>query len=146
MSDFDRPLESRGREAAELIGRFLASETPDLPIAISSPALRARETTEIVLKSAARRVEPRYDERIYEADLRRLLEVLTGIDDETKAVLLVGHNPGMEELFAFLNGEGRHLKTAALAKMNIAVSSWRGIREGEARLEWLATPDELPDL
>lgn len=143
LRDFDRPLNHRGREAAELIGRFLTSEKLSLPLVLSSTALRARETTEIVLKSAGLQAELRYDERIYEANLPRLLEVLSGIEDEKELALLVGHNPGLEELLAFLTSEGGHMPTGALVKMTLAGSTWKGLREGVVCVEWFATPKKL---
>ncbi len=101
MRDFDRPLNHRGREAAELIGRFLTSEKLSLPLVLSSTALRARETTEIVLKSAGLQPELRYDERIYEANLPRLLEVLSGIEDEKELALLVVIIPAWRSCWLF---------------------------------------------
>src|SRR6201999_1920982 len=79
LRDFDRPLKGRGREAAEQIGKILASgkllsASQTSPLVISSPAVRARETTKLVLESAGLEFEPRFDERIYEADVRTLLE------------------------------------------------------------------------
>jgi phosphohistidine phosphatase len=146
LRDFDRPLKERGRQAAKLIGRQLAAEKLDSPYVISSPAMRARETSEIVLKSAGLRFEPVYDERIYEADRRRLLEVLSGLEEEKKVVLLIGHNPGMEELLEFLTGERQQMTTAALAKIKLRSSTWQEIREEDGHLEWLITPKKLQSL
>ena len=67
LRDFDRPLKKRGREAAKRIGQRIAEETLSNPLVICSPAVRTRETAEIVLGSANLQVEPRFDERIYEA-------------------------------------------------------------------------------
>ena len=104
---------------------------------ISSPALRARETTEIILSSAGLKPEVHYDERIYEADLPRLLRVIAGIENEKDAALLVGHNPGLEELLQFLTGQSRRMPTAALAKITIESHKWSRVGEGEASLDWL---------
>ena len=79
LRDFDRPLKKRGREAAELIGKRIASEKLSNPLVICSPAVRTRETAEIVLESANLAVEPRFDERIYEASLRELVQIVTEI-------------------------------------------------------------------
>lgn len=77
LRDFERPLKERGREAAELIGKHLASEKLRDLLVVCSPAVRARETAEIVLKSSGLRAEERFDERIYEASLRDLLQVVS---------------------------------------------------------------------
>src|SRR5687767_7028829 len=143
LRDFDRPLKGRGRDAAEQMGKVLAEERLKSPLVISSPAARARETTEIVLHSSGLGVEPRFDERIYEADVRTLLEVVSSIPDKTKAAMLVGHNPGFENLLAFLTGDDRHMPTCALAR--IALKSWSDLSDGSGKLESFVTPKDLSD-
>ncbi|HEX2270144.1 MAG TPA: histidine phosphatase family protein [Pyrinomonadaceae bacterium] len=145
LRDFDRPLKRRGREAAEQIGKVLAGEKPKSLLVISSPAARARETTKLVLKSAGLKLEPRFDERIYEADVRTLLEVVESIPDKTTTAMLVGHNPGFENLLSYLTGDDRHMPTAALAKIEFEVESWSAVSEGSGRLESFVTPKELSD-
>jgi len=145
LRDFDRPLNDRGRDAAERIGKRLASEKLNAPLVVCSPALRTRQTAEIVLSSSALRAEERLDERIYEASLRELMEVISEIPDDKPVAILIGHNPGFEELLAFLTGETRRMPTCALAKIEFDVASWRDVRTGEGKLEWLITPKELPE-
>ena len=142
LSDFERPLKRRGREAAEQIGERLAQEKLKNPVLICSPAVRTRETAELVLKSAKLRVEERWDERIYEASLRDLLQVVTEIPDDKKVVILIGHNPGFEELLAFLTGESLRMPTAALAKIKFEVS-WKDVEARSGKLNWFTTPKEL---
>src|SRR5215213_3891401 len=143
LRDFDRPLNDRGREAAERIGKRLASENLNTPLVVCSPALRTRQTAEIVLSSSALRAEERFDERIYEASLRDLMEVISEIPDDKSVAILIGHNPGFEELLAFLTGEVRRMPTSALAKIEFDVASWSDVKTGEGKLEWLITPKEL---
>src|SRR6185436_12945180 len=107
LRDFDRPLKKRGREAAERIGERMAEERLSNPLVICSPAVRTRETAEIVLTSANLQVEPRFDERIYEASLRELVQIVTEIPDDKDVAIMIGHNPGFEELVSFLTGEYR---------------------------------------
>src|SRR5215212_11668689 len=145
LRDFDRPLNDRGRDAAARVGKRLASEKLSTPLLVCSPALRTRETAEIVLKSSKLHVEERFDERIYEASLRELMEVISEIPDDKPVAILIGHNPGFEELLAFLTGEVRRMPTGALAKIEFDVASWRDVRTGEGKLEWLITPKELPE-
>jgi len=145
LRDFDRPLNDRGREAAARVGKRLASEKLSTPLLVCSPALRTRETAEIVLNSSKLRVEERFDERIYEASLRDLTVAVSEIPDEKEIAILIGHNPGLEELLVFLTGETRRMPTCALAKITLDVASWRDVRTGEGKLEWLITPKELPE-
>ena len=145
LRDFDRPLKRRGREAAEQVGKRLALEKLSEPLVICSPAVRTGETAEIVLQSAKLDVEQRFDERIYEASLRDLVQVVSEIPNEKQVAILIGHNPGMEELFTFLTGESRRMPTCALAKIQLEIESWKDLRAGEASLEWFITPKELPE-
>jgi len=145
LRDFDRPLKKRGREAAERIGERIGAENLSNPVVICSPAVRTRETAEIVLTSANLRVEPRVDERIYEASLRELVQIVTEIPDEKNVAIMIGHNPGFEELLSFLTGEHRRMPTCALAKIGFGDVSWKDVRAGEGSLEWFIAPKELPD-
>ena len=145
MSDFERPLKGRGRDAAKLVGKRFAIESPQPEVIVCSPAARTRETLEIVLKHSGLRVDQRFDERIYEASLRDLLQVVSEIPDGRQVALMIGHNPGFEELLAFLTGESRRMPTAALAKIKLEVESWKDVKPREGSLESFITPKELDD-
>ena len=143
LPDFDRPLKDRGRKAAKRIGKHLTREKLSEPLVVCSPAVRTRETADLVLKNAHLRVEVRFEERIYEASLRDLVEVVSEIPDDKQVAIMIGHNPGFEELLAYLTGEGRRMPTAALAKIKFDVESWKDIKEDQGTLEWFITPREL---
>ena len=145
LPDFDRPLKDRGRKAAKRIGKRLASEKLNDPLVICSPAVRTRQTAEIVLKHAKVRTDVRYEERIYEASLRDLVNVVSEIPDDKQVVILIGHNPGFEELLAYLTGEGRRMPTCALGKITFNVESWKDIKEDQGTLDWFVTPRELEE-
>jgi len=145
LADFERPLKGRGRDAAEQMGRFLASKKVSLSMVISSPAVRTRETIAIVLRNASLGVEPLFDQRIYEASLATLAQVASEIPDDKKAAMLVGHNPGMEELLAFLTRESRRMPTCALARISIEGASWKALDRGVGKLEWFVTPKDLAE-
>jgi len=143
LADFDRPLNDRGKDDAKLMGRYLRSQNPVAEAVISSPARRARQTTELLLKAANVSVVPSFDDRIYEADLQRLLTVVSEIDPSHNLVLLVGHNPGFEELAESLTGQYARLPTAALAKVDLSIDQWRDARPRAGKLGTLITPKEL---
>ncbi len=145
LRDFDRPLKKRGREAAERVGQRIGLETLSNPLVICSPAVRTSETAEVVLANANLQVEPRFDERIYEASLRELVEIVTEIPDDNEVAIMIGHNPGFEELLSFLTGDHRRMPTCALAKIRFGKVSWTEVRAGEGSLEWFIAPKELPD-
>ena len=144
LPDFERPLNRRGKQASEKIARYLKHEqiVPDL--ILCSPAVRARETVERVSHAAKLDVEIRFDQRIYEAGGLRLLEVVSQIENERKSVMLVGHNPGLEELLMLLTGSSERLPTAALARLEIKSSKWANAADRRARLAWLVEPGDLP--
>lgn len=145
LRDFDRPLKGRGRDAAKQIGKRLASEKPHPEMVICSPAARTRETADIVLKHAKLKADMTFDERIYEASLRDLLSVVAGISEGKQVALMIGHNPGLEELVAYLSGEHRRMPTCAVAKIRLDVASWKDVRADVGTLEWFITPKELAE-
>lgn len=143
LPDFERPLNDRGRKAATLIGRYLVKEDISLDLVISSPAVRARQTIELVLRSAKRSVELRFDQLIYEASPARLLEIISQIEDERKSVMLVGHNPGMEELLALLVGGEQHMPTASLATVLLHSKKWDKVPGGKGELNSFVKAKDL---
>jgi phosphohistidine phosphatase len=143
LADSDRPLNSRGKRAAETMGAFLRQQKVRPDLILSSSAKRARETIEIILRSGATTGDLRFDERIYEASADRLLEVVTEIDKPTRVVLIVGHNPGLEELITRVTGESEVMPTAALAKIDFKISTWDNASTKTGSLEWIVTPKQL---
>jgi phosphohistidine phosphatase len=143
LRDFDRPLNSRGLKAASLTGEFISKQGLRPDLVISSPAERAGRTAALVLEAARLSVELHFDERIYEASVPLLLEVVSQIDAAANTVLLVGHNPGMEGLLESLTGEVRRMPTAALARIGLDVDEWSEAGERTGRLQWLMKPKEL---
>jgi phosphohistidine phosphatase len=145
LADFERPLKDRGRDAAEQMGLFLASKKISLSALISSPAVRTRETIAIILRQLSLGVEPQFEQGIYEASLSTLLQVVSEISDDKDAAMLVGHNPGMEELLSFLTHETRHMPTCALARIELDCASWKEVGRGTGKLDWFVTPHELAE-
>jgi len=143
LQDFDRPLNERGKKAAEMMGRFIKNKQVAPDLLLSSPAIRARETIEIVIETAKLKSELRYDERIYEASPLRLLEVVSQIEEERKIVVLVGHNPGMEELLKLLTDCVEHMATGTLAKIDFKAAGWDDVLNEKGGLDWIVSPKEL---
>ncbi len=151
MADLDRPLAPRGREAAPRMGAYLAEEglLPDL--ALVSPARRTQETFDLVaphLGGPDSRTEP----RIYEAPAERLLEVVRETPGAVRTLLLVGHNPGSEDLARRLVGHGdryafarlnQKYPTAGLAVIDFAVEEWSEVAPRGGRLDRFVTPKTI---
>jgi phosphohistidine phosphatase len=143
LPDFERPLNGRGRSAAPLVGKFMRERKLRPDLVISSPAQRARETIALVLEAARIETELRYDERIYEASAARLVEVISQVEDDKREVMLVGHNPGFENLLKLLTGETERVPTAALSRIILNSEKWNEAGARGGRLEWLVKPKEL---
>ena len=143
LDDFERPLKKKGLGDAQLMGKLIRQREIGLDLVISSSAERARQTAQLVLMSAGLQVEVRYDERIYEAGMRRLLTLVSRLDNQANSVMLVGHNPGFEDLLKTLTGEVHSMPTATLAGIEFDVDDWGQIKARTGRLTLLLTPKEL---
>jgi phosphohistidine phosphatase len=144
LSDIERPLNGRGKKAADTMGAFLKREKILIDLVLSSSAVRARQTIDRVLGSASIVTDVRFDERIYEAGVQRLVEVVRQIENGKENVVLVGHNPGFEELLEWLTGTIERMQTGALAKIGLKASSWDSVSEKSGTLEWIVRPKQLP--
>lgn len=143
LDDFERPLKNKGLGDAQLVGKMLRQREIGLDLVISSSAERARQTTQLVLMSADRQVELKFDERLYEAGMRRLLTLVQRLDNQAGAVMLVGHNPGFEELLKTLTGEVHTMPTASLAGIEFDVDDWSQVKARTGRLTLFLTPKDL---
>src|SRR5690242_1632652 len=114
-NDFDRPLSEVGKLQAEQIAKVIAREQLEKFALVSSPAVRAKETTEIIVGDSAASVD--FNARIYDAELDALLDVIREVEEATEVLIMVGHNPGMESLVRYFTHEVHPLPTAALAKI-----------------------------
>lgn len=152
VADRDRPLAARGREAAPLMGRYLAEELllPDLVLV--SPARRTSETWELVRPMLPERPGTHFEPRIYESKSTRLLEVVQETEPDVRTLLMIGHNPGFEELAKTLTGHGdryaaarmaQKYPTCGLAVIDFAVDDWRDVAARGGRLDRFVTPASL---
>jgi phosphohistidine phosphatase len=142
-TDFERSLAPRGQRDASVVGRLLRSFNPPPQLIVASPAIRARETAELV---AAELDEPalQLDEGLYGAYGSELLLTVQQLPAEVDAVVLVGHNPGLEGLVDELaNTDEAILKTCSLAVLHAEEESWRDVIPGSCRLVKLIHPKEL---
>lgn len=149
-TDFERPLKARGRRDAPRMGEYLASLdlVPDL--IVSSPAERARQTAELFAEAAGYDEAICWEKAIYGASAGELMAVLRRQPDDAEHIVLIGHNPGFEELASRLitadpcgpAGDIR-LPTAAAAHILLDVTGWRDVQINCGQLQWLVTPKML---
>jgi phosphohistidine phosphatase len=129
LSDFERPLNERGLNAAPFMGELMARHALSPDVIIASPATRAAQTARLVKEAGGSNAEIRPDERIYEASPNTLRQVLSELSDDLDSAMLVGHNPGMEGLIRYLADRIEPMPTAALAVIKLKIESWSEIRQ-----------------
>jgi phosphohistidine phosphatase len=127
LDDWERPLAGRGINDAPRVGEMLRqrSSLPDL--IITSDAIRARSTAEAVAEAAGYTGEILLEPTLYLATPGAIVEVLNSIADDAGAVMIVGHNPGLEGLIAQLSGEHQPMPTAALVQLSLPIERWRDL-------------------
>ena len=155
--DFDRPLNGKGKNAAKAVGKFLKKQEFVFEQVLASPAVRVVETIEHVEKTYGAQFSPDWDRRIYLASSVTLLDIVRGADEAAEHLLMVGHNPGLEDLVFDLvpddasspardEVEAKY-PTAALAEMELDIESWTAATDGCARLIRFTRPRDLdPEL
>lgn len=143
LDDHDRPLNKRGKREAPRMGQLLKEEQllPDL--ILCSSAKRCRKTAEHVIHESGYRGETRITGDLYEAGAEQLRRVLAGLGDELSCVLVIAHNPGLEELLEGLTGDYTPLTTAALARLDLPVEHWRNLNDTRGVLVNNWQPREL---
>jgi phosphohistidine phosphatase len=152
QQDFDRVLAERGRNAAPLMGDYLARHGLRPDRVLVSSARRTRQTCELLLPAFAKAPPVALDPRIYEGSPKTLLQIVREAPDDAQTVLLVGHNPGMQALADQLIGSGdvharqslvEKFPTAALAVIDFPVDRWSTVEPNSGRLDRFITPREL---
>jgi phosphohistidine phosphatase len=150
LADRERPLAGRGRRAAKAMARHLADEEIRPDLVLCSPARRTRETLERIEGALGGGVEARVDEALYGATEASLLECLKELPQKVGSVMLIGHNPGLEELALALASEGGGLArlrekfpTAALATIDLPAERWSAVERGSGELVEYVRPKDL---
>ncbi len=152
LADHDRPLNSRGRRAAALMGELLVARgyLPDRVLV--STAKRTEETWALARAGRPELVAGLPEPRIYEAPPRVLDFLVARVPDSVQVLLIVGHNPGIEAFALYLASEGNEagrrrmsLKypTGGLAVIDCAIDHWSDIASGSGRLVEFIVPRDL---
>lgn len=135
--DIDRQLAERGEADAARMGDEIRDLGLDYDLLLSSPAVRASETANLA------GLNPRYDERIYDASMGELLAIVQQADDEVDRLLMIGHNPGFERLASLLLGDHVDMPTGSLLEIELPVDRWPDAGEDKGRLVRFLKPKEL---
>lgn len=150
VGDFERPLSERGQRDAARVGRWIVEHGIEPDLILSSPARRAAQTADAVCTALSADVAAvRWDGRLYLASLPTLLQCLSSLPAATRCVILIGHNPGLEDLLLWLapaaeqqRQEDKLLTTATLARLQLSGADWR-LRTHGASLRDFVRPRDL---
>jgi phosphohistidine phosphatase len=149
LADHDRPLAPRGRRAAKLVARHLRDEGTVPMLVLCSSARRAQETLERIAPAFGDGARVEVEDELYGASDDELLERLRKVPDTIESVMLIGHNPAIQELALHLGGPGpereaveRKYSTGALATLTFE-GGWRQLEPGRARLRAFVRPRDL---
>jgi len=128
LPDKDRPLDDRGKRDAPRMGKRLAERDVKPDLILSSPAMRALTTAEIIAKKLDyKRKDIVVDDRLYASEADDLLNVIHKLDDKLERVMLFGHNPELTELAHRLSSEIASMPTCAVAEFTFGAQSWSNI-------------------
>lgn len=145
LRDHDRPLAPRGRRDAPRVGRYLRERDLVPQAALVSTARRARETAEHVLAAAGAAPDTlRLVPDLYGSSPEEIMEVVAEEGGSASPLLVVAHNPGMENLAGRFLGRYEHFPTAALAVISVPAPDWSELLVAAASLDALIRPRELP--
>jgi len=150
LDDFDRPLNERGRKAARQMGREMRRLGLAFDLVLASPAVRVMETLTELAQGYGAAVATTCDRRLYLVSAESLLGIVRAVEDSLGSLLLVGHNPGMEQLALSLSRPcplrelvAAKYPTGALAEIRFETASWRELGVGAGTLARFVRPRDL---
>jgi phosphohistidine phosphatase len=149
LADFDRPLANRGLNDAPRMGEVLMLYQCVPDRILSSPALRARQTSELVAKECGYGISIYWEDSFYGGGSHDLIAALQCLPDAIERPMLVGHNPTLEETVTLLLGQGGvgwnedfsiRLPTAGLVCIDVGIDVWTHLEPGDGILRWFLIP------
>jgi phosphohistidine phosphatase len=150
LADIDRPIAPRGERASRNLAKYIRRKKIRPALVLCSPALRARETLEAVEASLGKRCVVEVVPQLYGASEQELLERLQALPEPVSSVMLIGHNPGLQNLALGLASQGAYLPqleekfpTGALATLVVRSTSWSALGRGDAELVDYVVPRQL---
>jgi phosphohistidine phosphatase len=150
--DPDRVLAARGRGDAKTLGTYLARHAFIPDRVMVSTAARTRKTWTLLAAAMGLAPPVSFEERLYDASPKTILQAIKATGPDAGTLMVIGHNPGLQELAAMLvaSGDlearerlGRAFPTSALAVISFAAEDWNGVHPRGGRLEHFVTPGWL---
>ncbi len=144
LTDHDRPLSPRGRKAAKRLRRWARDNAVRPELVLCSTALRARSTIDRIVDGLGS-PEVLFEGGLYQATPVELLERLRRVPDRIETLLVVGHNPELQELAGLVAPPGPDaLPTGALAELALGIEDWADLAPACGELTRLVVPRSLP--
>lgn len=152
LKDFDRPLSGRGRKAAPKMGAFMAEKGLKPDLVLSSSSKRTRETFARFEEGFGEALPVRFLDDLYHSSAGLMLNLAQNAPDDVEKLMLIGHNPGMQDAALSFLAYGPEadierldykFPTAALAHFTFHAEVWPDVDFGEGKLERLVYPKEL---
>lgn len=148
LKDYDRPLAERGLKDAPRMGEFIRKSKYKPGVVISSPAERAKQTTRLSMEAAKiSNGQIIWNDDLYYGTVRDYVATIQSVSEENERVLLVGHNPLMENTAGVLAGAEHkialRMPTAALVCLESFADSWEAIAPGTCQIKWMMIPKVL---
>jgi phosphohistidine phosphatase len=141
IKDHDRPLNKRGKKEAPKVGRYLLQNNLVPDLILSSTAQRARDTAQAAADGCGFDEPIDFYQDLYLSDTSCYLDILQRLPDEANRVMVVGHNPDLEDLLTLLTDVTEHITTATLAQIDLPISSWQELNEAtDGRLQKIWSP------
>jgi phosphohistidine phosphatase len=138
--DLVRPLAKRGRRQGRESARWIVANIGHIDLAVVSPAVRAQRTWDLVVEEGLDNPPTaQIDDRIYGASADALVEVVQEFPESATTIVLVGHNPGLEELVPRLCSDWAPLPSSAIAVIDLP-GAWRNAGDGSATLRTHGRP------
>ncbi len=152
IDDFDRPLADRGLKAAPKMGAAMRDRHLRPDVILCSPSVRTRQTLTLASAEAWDNApKVRFDKTLYEASAQTLLKVLKDLAEDVDHVMIVGHNPGMQDLAVMLAVDGRErlklkdkLPTAAVVSFEFDEELWKDLQPATGHVVLSMSPNTLP--
>lgn len=143
-SDFERPLNDRGKKDAPAMGRLLKELYPDIQLFISSPAVRAKHTATLFAEQfGIEQNKIRFDKNLYLASPHDIIFSLSTLDNSLNCVAVVAHNPGITDLASHLGRKFiSNMPTSSFAAITTDASTWHSIELSPGSLENFHFPKE----
>jgi phosphohistidine phosphatase len=146
LPDHDRPLNKRGKNDAPRMGKLLKDEDLIPDLIVSSTAVRAKKTAELVAKACKYKGKIVLDHSLYGAEPGAYVKILEGLSDKNMVALVVGHSPSVEETVGLLTGSlDVIMQTCALAQISLPIQDWGELKKQKIKGKLLKVwkPKEL---